>query len=495
MESDQTPMSPEEREARIDAIRTRQQEIHTQYEGQVLPDAERAEFEALAEEKVEHERAIDEIRARQAYLGEAADREANVERPDFQTRRSGVARDGDIYDLSTLDRSVGPDKQAGELRDRALRSIERMAPAHPEISKERGQDSVEHLLDTVQNPPHDPGNFSRYLLETGSPVYERAWQKLIDAQLKNRPPILSADEQRAASVGTTTAGGFAVPYTLDPTIIPTGNWSVNPMRAISRVESISGSNEWRGVSAGDLTANRRAEAAEVTDNMVTLAQPTAIVSRVDAFVPFSFEIDQDWSGFRGEVAKLFAQSKDNEEATSFTTGSGTAPTPQGVITGATTVYTTAGTAAFVVADLYGTKNALPPRFRPNSSYMAEQSIYDRIRQFDTSGGASLWVDNLQLATTNNAVPNPGSLQARVLGRPAWENSAMASVLTTGSLILIVGDFNYYLIVDRVGMSVEVVPHLFATANNLPSGQRGLLAFWRNTGKVLSAAAFRVTKTL
>ncbi len=495
MEPNQASMNPEEREARIEEIRTRQQEIHTEHEGQVLPDLERAEFEQLASERVEHERAIEEIRARQEYLGEVADREANVERPDFQVRRSGVARDEDVYDLTSVDRTVGPDKQAVELRDRALRSIERMEPGHPEISKERAQDNVERLLHTVQNPAHDKGNFSRYLLETGSPVYERAWTKLVDAQLKNRPPILTPEEQRAASIGTGSAGGFAVPYTLDPTIIPTGNWSVNPMRAISRVETISGANEWRGVSAGDLTATRRAEAAEVGDNMVTLAQPTAIVSRVDAFVPFSFEVDQDWSGFRGEVAKLFAQSKDNEEATAFTTGNGTAPNPQGVITGATTVYTTAGTAAFAVADLYGTKNALPPRFRPNAAYMAEQSIYDRIRQFDTQGGASIWIDNLRQGTTNDAVPTPGSLQASVLGKPAWENSAMASTLTTGNLILIVGDFNYYLIVDRVGMSVEVVPHLFATANQRPTGQRGLLAFWRNTGKVLSAAAFRVTKTL
>lgn len=495
MEPDQAAMTIEEREARIDECKARQQEIQEEFRGLVFPDAERAEFEALAVEREEQRKAIEELRARAEYLEEASTREENTEGPQFQVRRADVARDGDIYDLTTLDRSVGPDGQAAELRDRALRSIERLDPAHPDIPKERGQDTVERLLDTVQNPAHDKGNFARYLLETGSPVYERAWTKLVDAQLKNRPPILTPEEQRAASVGTTTAGGFAVPYTLDPTIIPTGNWSVNPMRAISRVETISGSNEWRGVSAGDLTATRRAEAAEVADNMVTLAQPTAIVSRVDAFVPFSFEIDQDWSGFRGEVAKLFAQSKDNEEATAFTTGNGTAPNPQGVITGATTVYTTAGTAAFVVADLYGTKNALPPRFRPNSAYMAEMSIYDKVRQFDTSGGASIWVDNLQLATTNDAVPTPGSLQARLLGRPAWENSAMASALTTGNLILIVGDFNYYLIVDRVGMSVEVVPHLFATANQRPTGQRGLLAFWRNTGKVLSAAAFRVTKTL
>jgi HK97 family phage major capsid protein len=71
---------------------------------------------------------------------------------------------------------------------------------------------------------------------------------------------------------------------------------------------------------------------------------------------------------------------------------------------------------------------------------------------------------------------------------------MDSGLTSGNEILVYGDFRYYLIVDRVGMSVEVVPHLFHTATNYPSGQRGLLAFWRNTGRVRSAAAFRTLRT-
>jgi hypothetical protein len=40
-------------------------------------------------------------------------------------------------------------------------------------------------------------------------------------------------------------------------------------------------------------------------------------------------------------------------------------------------------------------------------------------------------------------------------------------------MLIAGNFDRYHIIDRVGMTVELVPHLFATGNNRPSGQRGL----------------------
>jgi hypothetical protein len=140
MESNQTSMSIEEREARVDECRSRQREIHTQYEGQVLPDVERDEFEQLAAEIVEHNRAVDELRARLDYLGEQGDKETNREIGSFQTARPGAARaKDDIFDLTTVDRTVGPKGQADELRDRALRFVERMKPAHPEVNLEDAQ--------------------------------------------------------------------------------------------------------------------------------------------------------------------------------------------------------------------------------------------------------------------------------------------------------------------------------------------------------------------
>jgi predicted phage gp36 major capsid-like protein len=60
--------------------------------------------------------------------------------------------------------------------------------------------------------------------------------------------------------------------------------------------------------------------------------------------------------------------------------------------------------------------------------------------------------------------------------------------------LTLGDFNYFLIVDRIGLDIEIAPLLFGPSNRYPTGQRGLLAMWRNTSKVLSANAFRVLTT-
>ena len=43
------------------------------------------------------------------------------------------------------------------------------------------------------------------------------------------------------------------------------------------------------------------------------------------------------------------------------------------------------------------------------------------------------------------------------------------------------------------MAIEVIPHLFDVTNNMPTGQRGLYAYWRNGSKVVDANAFRTLK--
>ena len=82
----------------------------------------------------------------------------------------------------------------------------------------------------------------------------------------------------------------------------------------------------------------------------------------------------------------------------------------------------------------------------------------------------------------------------LLGKPVYEWSAMATAVTTGSKWAIIGDFKNFLIADRLGFSVELIPHLFGAANGFPTGQRGLVAFWRSGSGVLVPNAFRYGET-
>jgi len=469
----------EELESRQTEIRGRLQEIDAEFAGQALPDDSREEWNRLNDEQEANKTLLAELRARKSRVEElGAKDEAREDGAGFHTARPGAVRGNDIYDLSTVRASfANPAEAAGELRDRALRAIEGASFPHPNARHEDAQSHAEKLLEKIDD---DRGTLARHMLITGSPTYKRAFGKYISGA------YLASEEQRALSL-TTSGGGHAVPFVLDPTIIPTSNLAVNPFRGIARVEQIL-VDEWRGVSSAGITAAYAAEVTEAGDNAPQTAQPTVSTEKAQAFVPFSIEIGMDWGGLQAEMARLLQDSKDELEATKFAVGSGTNE-PQGVITGATATVTSSTGGSFLSVDLYTLEANVPPRFRPRASVVLNRAIAQKIRQFDTAGGAQLWLDNLRVGL-DNQVPTPGNYGARVLGYGAYEASAMASTVTTGSKAIIMGDFSHYLIADRVGLSIELIPHMFATANNRPSGQRGLYCYWRNGAGVLSTNAFR-----
>jgi HK97 family phage major capsid protein len=71
-------------------------------------------------------------------------------------------------------------------------------------------------------------------------------------------------EERALAEGTGSSGGFAIPITIDPSVILTGSGALNPVREVARVLTV-GTREWRGVSSDGVTAGYVAEAVEATD--------------------------------------------------------------------------------------------------------------------------------------------------------------------------------------------------------------------------------------
>jgi HK97 family phage major capsid protein len=62
--------------------------------------------------------------------------------------------------------------------------------------------------------------------------------------------------------------------------------------------------------------------------------------------------------------------------------------------------------------------------------------------------------------------------------------------TAENYSLLLGDFSRFVIVDRVGMSVEYIPTLFG-ASQRPTGQRGWYAYWRTGSDVTDGNAFRL----
>jgi HK97 family phage major capsid protein len=347
------------------------------------------------------------------------------------------------------------------------------------------------MEDLVKGPRDPFGLGASYLEAVGDPAYESAFGKLLadpnQGHLRFSPEEVLAvrrvgqvELQRGMVEGTPSAGGFGVPLVLDPTILLSGAgaFGANAVRSISRVETII-SDKWQGVSSDGVTVAYQAEAAEVADNTPTLAGPTVDTATWRGFVPYSVELDMDWRGLQAELTKLIADARDVNDATQFLTGATGGVSPEGIITGTTTGQRvlTATTAAYAVADPYTLKQAVPARFQGNTTFAANPTTWDTTFRFvGTNSSEPLQFDS--------------GRGGNFLGRPKIEWSTMATGASTGTKLMLAGDFRAgFLIVDRLGLTAEIVPHLFG-ASRRPTGERGLFVMGRTGSKLIIPNAIR-----
>lgn len=373
-----------------------------------------------------------------------------------------------------------PERVVAEYRSRALAAVEQMPGATDRIRSA--------ATNIIEEHDDEEGRLSRLALALSEPVYLRAWSKLArdpmgaDLDADERRSIQRVREAARAMSLTDNAGGYLVPFQLDPTVIITANGSVNEIRRVAR-QVVATGDEWHGVSSGAVSWSYDAEAAQVSDDSTTFAQPTIPIYSARGFVPISFEGIMDMANVTTEVGRLLAFGKDVLEAGAFATGSGSAQ-PTGIVTaltGGSSVVNSATGDTFALADVYALHGALPSRYRrmPSTAWLGNTLIYNKIRQFDTAGGAGLW------ATVGDGTPD------RLLNRLVLEAEDMDGTYGSGeNYVLVFGDFDNYVIADRIGMSVEFIPHLFG-ANQRPTGQRGWFATVRHGADSVNDGAFRM----
>jgi HK97 family phage major capsid protein len=475
----------EELQTRLTELRNRITELDNEYAGQAFPSDAEQEWARANQEVEETETLIRQLTVRRERIEALSERPENREPgATFNTPNPGVARGEDIYDLTTVRGDANdPAIMGRELRDRAMRHLEIMRLPLDRYDDSDPKGHVERLVGRLDG---NAGRFSRHLLTVGSPAYERAFGKTLAGEPLTAEETRARDTAMRAALGIENTGNYPVPVSLDPTVIPASDGAVNPYRQISRVVQITG-NTWSGVTSTGITAAYHEEWTEATENAPVLVQPSVMVEKAHAFVPYGIEVGEDWAGMQADLARMFADAKDELEAVKFTTGAGVgSDEPQGIIVGATTTTTSAAKDAFSVADVYQLEADLPPRHQARASFVAHKGTYTRVRQFDTYGGASLWV---QLAQGTPTVQGAGT--PTLIGYPAYQCSGVDTLIATGKKYMVLGDFSRFLIVDRVGMSIELIPHLFGAVAHYPIGQRGLYAYWRNSSLVLDANAFRV----
>ena len=202
-------------------------------------------------------------------------------------------------------------------------------------------------------------------------------------------------------------------------------------------------------------------------------------------MPITIEALADEQNVAQEVGRLLAMGRETLEAVALITGSGEGQ-PTGIVTAlsaapGSSVVNSKTTDTFAISDVYALHGSLPARYRPNAQWLGNNLTYNMIRQFDVYGGAGLWT------TLGNGTP------PNLMGYPNLEAEAMDGTINAGqeNYNLIFGDWENYVIADRLGIRAEFIAHLFGTANNRPTGQRGWYAYYRVGADNVNDAAFRM----
>ncbi|WP_199236129.1 phage major capsid protein [Micromonospora sp. S4605] len=180
-----------------------------------------------------------------------------------------------------------------------------------------------------------------------------------------------------------------------------------------------------------------------------------------------------------ELTRVLVDAADVHQAAAYTTGSGVAQ-PTGFVTalaGGSSVVASGTADTLAAGDVFNVQNALPARFQARAQWTANLSTINALRQ---------------LETTNGALKFPELANGQLLGRPMNECSDMDGVINASQTnhILAYGDFNNFVIVDRIGSTLEVIPNLLG-ANGRPTGQRGAFLWYRTGSDVLVDNAFRI----
>ncbi|HEY7822067.1 MAG TPA: phage major capsid protein, partial [Acidimicrobiia bacterium] len=292
------------------------------------------------------------------------------------------------------------------------------------------------------------------------------------------------DEYRGMSEGTDTAGGFGIPVLIDPSIILTSGAAAAPVLDLARVVTIT-TDEWKGVSSAGMSWSYDGEGTEVSDDSPTLAQPSVPVYTARGFIPYSIEVGDDYPAFAAEMRRLIDQGYIDLVANATINGTGSSQ-PTGIVTALdanTNVEVVVGTdGAFSAPDVLKVWKSLPERYRANATWVMNTDVENEIRSF-ADGSAQAYY------TVDLAAGGIGTL----FGRPIRTTDYMPEFTgTTGAAnILVVGDFSNFLVAQRAGMSVELIPHLFGTTNGRPTGQRGWFCFARHGFDSVNDLGFRL----
>jgi HK97 family phage major capsid protein len=379
---------------------------------------------------------IKELREKQAKIvADARERLDQIDKADeARAKELETQHDAAMAEYDRLEAQIAREEKVASIEQRADELRARQRPTNPD-GEARGEDD-------------------------GSKIeYRKVFAKIVsgvdpsDLEPEERAVLrqgVTKFEQRAQSVGTTTAGGYTVPTELANEIIRSMlAWGpmYDPGVTTEMVTSSGNSIKLPTVDDTTVTAVAHTENTALVDDGskdVTFGQKSLDAYAFDTrFVRWSWELDMD-SIFNMEalLGSLLGERLGRIANSQLTTGTGSSA-PNGIVTAASLGVTAAAIAAITFDEIIDLEHSVDPAYRssPKAAYMLNDSTLKAIRKLKDGNGQYIW----QMGDVQKGVP--GSLN----GRRYYINQAMAS-LATGNKTMLFGDLSKYF-VRKVGAPV------------------------------------------
>lgn len=340
-----------------------------------------------------------------------------------------------------------------------------------EIARLERQEAVDREMNAPTSQPltQKPGN-TKTEEKTGraTDAYKAAFWNATRAR-----DGITYEVRNALQVGADSEGGYLCPDTFADELVK-GLTAQTVVRSLAKVINTSSGQHKIPVVASRGTASWIEEEGPIPEGDDIFGQQHIGAHKVGTLIKVSEELLHD-SAFDLEQYFIdeFARRIGNKEEDAFLNGDG-AGKPTGILNDAGVGVTAASATAITADELVDLFYSLDAPYRTNAVWLVNDSTMRAIRKLKDANGQYLWQKAL----------HEGDHET-LLGKPIF-HSPFAPELGAGKKAVAFGDFSFYWIGDRTGITFRRLNERYAD-----TGQVGFLATKRVDGKLILPEAVKV----
>lgn len=303
-----------------------------------------------------------------------------------------------------------------------------------------------------------------------------AYKSAFWAQARTKGGVISSEVRNALQEGVDSEGGYLVPDEFENTLI-TALENDNVVRSLAHTFTTSSGNHKIPIVTTKGTASWVDEEGAIPEGDDSFGQQLIGAHKVATMIKVSEELLND-SAFdlEGYFRTEFARRIGNKEEEAFLVGNGTGK-PTGIFhtTGGAELGVTAASGTAITSDeLIDLFYSLNSAYRRNAVWLLNDATMKNIRKLKDSNGQYLWQPAL----------HEGGFDT-LLGKRIY-TSPFVPEMAAGKKTVAFGDFSFYWIGDRAGITFKRLNERFAE-----TGQIGFIASKRLDGKLILPEAIKV----